>query len=264
LAAPLLGRRPDSFNDEERTRVRDLALALGRLGDIRRERGNPRCLEDYDESIQLYRHIADKSGEAARCFNLGHAYKNVDAIRDLEESERWYRRSLELRPAHDNLSRAQCFAQLGALALRRLEEAAQSGSSGLELDTQFATAIDFYSQALAATPPEAVDSLAAIHNQLGAVYSHSANHLDLAVEQLREAIWCYEVAGDRYMAGAVRSNLAWSLLHATRFADARDYALSAISILEACPIPAAELIRSAQSCLRAAEEALTDEACPPG
>lgn len=235
MAAPLLDRQPQSFSDEERTAVRDLAIALGRLGDVCREREDPCCLEAYDEAIQLYRYIGDQGGEAARCFNLGHAYKNISAIRDLEKAESWYRRSLALRPARDNLSRAQCLAQLGALAYRRLEEVRRSGLSGGAFDAQFATAIDFYQQALAATPPEAMDGIAGIHNQLGAVYSHSASHLDLAVEHLLEAIRCYEVIGDRYMAGAVRNNIAGALLNARRFADAREYALSAINILETYP-----------------------------
>jgi hypothetical protein len=111
-------------------------------------------------------------------------------------------------------------------------------------------------QVLATSPHEAVDGVALIHNQLAAVYSHSANHLGLAIEHLHEAMCCYEATGNQYMAGGVRNNLAWMLLRAGRLAEARDFAQSAPAFLNACSIPAPELIRYAESCLKAAEEGL--------
>jgi len=263
LAVPLLNLQRESLDGQQRAVIRGFATALGRLGDIRRERQDPRCLEAYRESIQLYQHIDEKGGEAARCFNLGHAYKNVHAIQDLDEAERCYRRSLGLRPPHDNLSRAQCLAQLGALALRRLENAIPTGSSDESLGALFEAAIDFYQQALAILPPDALDGIATIHNQLGAVYFHSPSHLNLGIEQLKEALRCYEAIGDRYMAGGVKNNLAGILLRIGRLADARDFAQSAIATLRSCPIPPAELIRSAESCLREAEGLLRLEVSPP-
>ena len=221
-------------------------------------------LELYEEAIHLYQRIGDQSGEAARCFNLGHAYKNIDAILDFDRAEARYRRSLDLRPAHDNLSRAQCLVQLGTVALRRLEDGEKSSSPSDVLDAYFASAIDFYKQALATVPPDAVDGIAVIRNQLAAVYSRSANHLHLAIEQLREVIRCCEVTGDQKMAGGARNNLAWTFFNAGRFAEAREFAQSALSILESSPIPDRAVIRSVLSCLRAAEEGLGAAAPSPG
>ena len=45
--------------------------------------------------------------EAQRALNLGNAYLSVPELRDLDQAEHWYRRSLSIRPADDRLGRAQ-------------------------------------------------------------------------------------------------------------------------------------------------------------
>ena len=47
--------------------------------------------------------IGDRAAEAVAAFNLGHAYKDLPALRDLDAAERWYRRSLELDDPRDRL-----------------------------------------------------------------------------------------------------------------------------------------------------------------
>ena len=263
LAVPLLNVEPSSLDAQQSSVIRGFATALGRLGDVRRERQDPRCLEAYREAIQLYQHIDEKMGEATRCFNVGHAYKNIGVIQDLDQAEVWYRRSLNLRPEHDKLARGQCLAQLGSLALKRLTKAKRSDSADEVLIKEFTAAVDFYKQALELIPVEAVGDIANLHNQLGIAYANSRKHLDLAIEHLQEALRSFEALGEQHMAGGVRNNLAMILLAAGRVAEARDYAEAAITTLEKCRVPSDELIRSAKNVRRDAERRLQLEAPPP-
>ncbi len=46
-----------------------------------------------------YQRIGDTAAEAIAHYNLGHAYMDLPAIRDLDAAEAAYQRSLELRCA---------------------------------------------------------------------------------------------------------------------------------------------------------------------
>ena len=56
-------------------------------------------------------------------FNLGHAYKDLPALRDLDEAERWYQRSLELFAEGDQIGKSKCYSQLGLVAYERFNDA---------------------------------------------------------------------------------------------------------------------------------------------
>ncbi len=107
-AAPLLARPPEALSAGEKNTLRTLAVSIEQLGHIQREQGKPECVETYKESIPI---VSDKlqatAAEAIAAFNLGHAYKDLPALRDLDEAERWYRRSLELFDEGDRLARGQ-------------------------------------------------------------------------------------------------------------------------------------------------------------
>ena len=86
---------------------------MSELGQIQREQGQAGCVEAYQEAVDLSQRIGDRPGEAIVAFNLGHAYTDIPALRDLAQAERWYRRSLELRDERDRLGRGKCLSQLG-------------------------------------------------------------------------------------------------------------------------------------------------------
>ena len=68
---------------------------MSQLANILREQEKPECVEAYEEDYRLSLLIDDKPGAAVTAFNLGHAYKNLPALRDLDAGWRWYRRALE-------------------------------------------------------------------------------------------------------------------------------------------------------------------------
>ena len=80
----------------QRNRIRTLAVSLEALGHILREQGSPDCVAAYEEAIRHCQRIGDTADEAITHFNLGHAYKDLPAIRDLDAAEAAYRRSLDV------------------------------------------------------------------------------------------------------------------------------------------------------------------------
>jgi len=226
-AAPTLAMPLDKLDDAGRNAIRSLAVSLEILAVILREQGKAECVTPSEEAISLYQRIGDRAAEAISAFNLGHAYKNLPALRDLAQAERWYRRSLELSEERDVLGRSKCHNQLGSVARERFKEARAAGRPEGELLRHLNDALRFYLQALDLLPPDAVDDLAGAHNQLGLIY-RNAGDLDRALLHYREAIRYWERAGNLYHAATVRRNVAVALAQAGRLADAREYAHAAL------------------------------------
>jgi len=239
----------------QRNTVRNLAVALERLGNILREQGKPDCVAAYEEAIPLCQLIGDKPEEAILAFNLGHAYMDLPALRDLAQAERWYRRSLELYDERDRLGRSKCLSTLGNVARERFKEARAAKRPEEELLRHLNDAVGFYYQALDLLPPNAVDDLAVTHNQLGNTY-HDAGDLDRALPHYREAIRYLEAAGNLYNAAAVRFNVAVGLYNAGRLADAREYARAALRNFQTYGDRAAEEIQETQRLIEMIERAM--------
>jgi len=226
-AAAALAVPPEALDITQRNAIRWLAVSLAQLGSIQYEQGKPECIEASQEAITLYQRIGDSAAEATRTFNLGHAYQDLPALRDLEQAERWYRRSLELREERDRLGRARCLGELGGVTYERFREARDAQEPESEQLRHLNDAAQFYHQALDLLPANAVNDLAVTHNQLGIIYGE-AGDFDRALTHFREAIRYDEMQGNLYGAGRTRRNVASHLALAGRFADAREYALAAL------------------------------------
>lgn len=231
-AASALALPPEALDGTQRNAIRTLAASLHTLGQIQRELGQAECVKSYEETAGLTHRIGDKAAEASAAFNLGHAYKNLPAIRDLTQAEQWYRRSLELHDEGDRLGRGKCFNQLGLVARERFKEAREAKQPEAELLKQHLNAaLQAYQQALALLPPDAVNDLAVVHNQLGNIY-RDAGDLDRALHHYREGIGYDEASDNFYGAGQTRGNVARALRDAGRLADAREYAHAALRNFE--------------------------------
>ena len=225
-ATSALAQSAEDLESRERT-IRSLAVSLGLLGHIRREMGCESCVPAYEESLELHKLIGNRAGAATCALNLGHALKNLPTLRDLDQAEHWYRRSLELCDESDRLGRSRCLGQLGLVAYERFSEARTTGRAREELLRHLAEAVPFYQEALDLLPADAVNELAVAHNQLGSIYG-TAGDLDHAVQHFRESIHLKEQADDLYGAAQSRFNLAIALFTASRRADALEYAEAAL------------------------------------
>ncbi len=242
-AAPLLTRPRESLDDGQRNMVRSLAVSLEQLGQIRREMASEDCVAAYEEALELAESIDDRAEAAVCAFNLGHAYEEIAAFRDLAQADRWYRRSLELRDERDRLGRGRCFMQLGYVAFERFNEALSSESGEDEFLSHLNEAVRFYNQALGLLPPDAVDDLAVAHNALGAIYGEGAGDVDRALPHYRDSIRLEEQQGNVYGASVTRFNVALALAQSGRPGDALEYARSALRGFESYGESAAEVIQ---------------------
>jgi tetratricopeptide (TPR) repeat protein len=225
-AWPALEIAEEARDKRQRNAIRSLAVSLYQLGDIQRENGNAACAAAYREALDLSEAIDDTATRATCAINLGTAYKDIAALRDLDEAERWYRKSFDLRASGDALGRGRCLGQLGAVAYERFAEARTAKRSAEELARYLSEAARQYEQALDMMPIIAVRERGIIHNQLGNIYN-DAGDIDRALHHYRQELRYCEEVGDVYGAGQTRFNVALALIEARRVVDARAYAEAA-------------------------------------
>jgi hypothetical protein len=225
-ALPLLAQPPDALTANQRNTIRTLAASLVQLADILREQANPDCVAAYQEGYELSLRIDDKPLAAINAFNLGHACKNIPALRDLVQAERWYQRSLELRAKGDNLYIATSLGQLGLVAYERFKEARAQKHPEEEMRQHLNAALGYYQQALALFPPTAVNELAVTHNSLGEIW-RAASDIERTVPHYNKSIRYAEAAQNFYKAAGTRYNVALLFAQQGRFEDALLYAHAA-------------------------------------
>jgi tetratricopeptide (TPR) repeat protein len=207
IATPALALPPAGLDDTARNAIRELTVSLEQLGNIQREQSKPDCVAAFQEAIPLCQHINDRREEGNVAFNLGHARLTIPALRDLDQAERWYRRSLELTDERDRLWRGKCMNQLGSVAYERFLDARSANQLTDQLLRHLDAALGCYQHALSLLPPNAVDDLAVAHNALGSIY-RNAGDFDRALPHFREAVRYLEAASNPYDAAGVRFNVA--------------------------------------------------------
>ncbi len=260
-AAPALELAPEALDEAKRNGIRTLAVSLEGLGNIQRELEQAGCLGSYQEALSLAERIGDRTEAGICAFNLGRAYTGVLAIRDLTQAEDWYRRSLQLRDEYDRFGRSHCYHQLGLVALERFREARTGAEPEAELFRHINAALQSYEEALGLTPPDAVDSLAATHSQLGTIYAE-VHDTDRALPHFRESIRLQETQADLYGAGTSRGNVALLLARSGRLEDAREYAVAALRNYETYGEGAAQKIQKTQELIGQIDQAIAKGGAP--
>lgn len=226
-AAEALTVSAELLDSIQRNAIRSLAASLEQLAIILREQGKSECIILSEEAIKLYQRIDDHYAEAISALNLGNAYKDIPALRDLEQAEHWYRRSLELRDERDQHGNGLCWNSLGHIARERFREARADHRPNEELLRNLNDAIGFFQRALEMLPANAVRDLAVVHNNSGGIYAE-ASDFERALQHYREAIRYHEASGSFYGAALARRNIAVVLARISRLADAMDYARAAL------------------------------------
>jgi tetratricopeptide (TPR) repeat protein len=255
-AAPTLAKPTEAWNTSEKNAVLVLASSLHELAEIQRELGLTGCVEGYREALSLDERIQNSQGAAVCAYNLGRAYQELNEIRDLDLAEQWYRRSFDLRSKEDPIGHAKCLGQLSSVAHERFVATREANRSPGECLGHFSKAEQYCMQALEMLPANAIRSLAPTHHQIGNIY-RDAGQIEAALRHYQEALRHYEGMQDRFAAGQIRGNLARILANVGRFADAREWAQSALRDFEACEnaeqevVMALKLLEEIESALRA-------------
>lgn len=230
-AAPLLARPLEVLSAGEKNTLQNLAASLGQLGSLLRDQQKPECIQTITEQYEVSSKIGDKAGAAIAAFNLGHAYKNLPALRDLDEAERWYRRSLGLFSENDQQGKAKCYSQLGLVEREKFKEAKEAKQPHDKLLKHLNAAIKWYHLALENDSPDNPDDLAIDHNQLGNIY-YDVGDLEQALYHYNQDIHYDEMAGNQYGAGITRRNVAIVLAQNSLLSDALLYARAALRNFE--------------------------------
>ncbi len=207
-AASLLPLFADgSLEDKQRNQLRTLAVSVFTLGQVLMEQGDAECVQHYLETVSYSRRIADKQAEAVSEFNLGHAYKDLAAVRDLDAAEVAYQRSLNLHNPTDTLGCSKCIHQIGMVHHERFSEARQRNEPTETLLRHAQAAEAHYLEALRLCPMDALTDLAPTHNQLGNLYLE-VGQLDDARKHFEQGAQYYGRASAHFNAGETRLNMA--------------------------------------------------------
>ena len=132
------------YNEAQRRALNDLAIATGRLADVLRQKEDAKCVALNEEAIALYELIGEKTAIAIRELNLGHCYKNVPSIRDLEAAEKHYRLAIDNYPENDALARSQAVAQISMTWLDAIRERGEDKPLPQKLKEKLAETIEQY------------------------------------------------------------------------------------------------------------------------
>jgi tetratricopeptide (TPR) repeat protein len=218
--------------ETQRKKIQSLGIALARLADILRERGDSECLVVNQQALANYELIDDRLGVSIRLFNMGHIFKNLESLRDLDKAEYYYSQSYASYPEHDTVSRAQCLAQLGSVALQRFKDEL-GGAKRPDLLTDYVEiALERYEEALVMTRQDNVVDLAGIHNHIGIVYQYLPDGAERALEHFRLAVRYFELSHEIYEAASTRNNAARVLKRLGRFDEALAFAIEALAVFE--------------------------------
>jgi hypothetical protein len=254
-AAAPLARSPETLTDNEKNTIRTLAASSGALGQILRDQSNPECVQPLTEQYELNSKIGDTAGAAIAAFNLGHAYMQLPALRDLDEAERWYQRILELVDKDDHLGQGKGNYCLGHVAYERFKDARKANAPQAELLKHLNAAVAYYQQALALLPPDAVDDIATTNWQLGFIFAE-AGDLERGLNFWQAGINLFEKAGNLFEAGKHQRNISIFMVQADRISDGLLYARAALRNFEPYGQGAADVIQKTQGLIAEIEQAM--------
>ncbi|HEY0782033.1 MAG TPA: tetratricopeptide repeat protein, partial [Thermoanaerobaculia bacterium] len=230
-AGPFLALPADCLTWEQYDAIRSLATSLRELAHIQRETGRSHCVPTYEEALALGERIGDRALASTCAYQLGHAYQDLRALRDLDHAETWYKRSLELQGKHDTLSRGRTCAQLGTVAYERYCAGQRDGGCVGCLPHHLAEAARLFGLALQLLPADAETELDVAHKGLGTICLHRGDP-DRALHHFRHSLRWAERSAERFSAAQTRELMARALLAGSRRSDALHYAEAALRAFE--------------------------------
>jgi len=245
----------DHLTSQQRTQIRNYGTQLAHYGRMLTETDDPRCLSYLQESLALAERLGDTNWQAQMTGSLGNAYMRVPELRDLDEAERWFRRSLSLRPERDRVGRARSLGSLAKVAENRFLVAATQAEPKSVLLKHINEALRDTLAALELFPSDDHVSRAICEDGIGTVYLFAGDMVN-ALSHYQRAIRHFEVQGNVYGAGQTRYSVALLLRNADRLSDALHYAHAALDNFRHVGPGAAADTADAESLIAQLEQAL--------
>jgi tetratricopeptide (TPR) repeat protein len=250
---------PEMRDSAQQHDIHTLAVAVETLGHIQRDQDSPTCVQSYREAIEYFKSLGATQEDAVCEYNLGHAYLAIPSLRDLDEAERRYQKSFDLRRSGDAFGGAICLGQRGLVAVRRFEDARTAKRPVKELLYHLGEAARLYERALDMLPISAVTERGIIHNSLGNIYLEAGDS-DRALHHHQQDIRFCELSGDVFGAGQTRFNVAISLYQIQRFSDARAYAETALANFQEFGVRAVDHIQRTEQLVVLIDQAIAKKA----
>jgi hypothetical protein len=257
LARPALAI-PGTINRQEGDfdEVHALAESLMDLGEVLVERANPDCVAAFEEALRLAELRGDRSQVARITYQLGHAYKDISAIRDFDKAQTWYQLSLEHRDAEDQAGRGNCLQQMSVLGLERFKTVMSGGGRFEDAMPYLEAARQFMEESLRVFPLEQRPTRSRISEHLAMIYLYSAQP-DIALAFFADDLRRKEVLGDVFAAAVCRQNMAFALCIINRPTDALAYAEAALRDFQTFDRSAAADIQKTRELISELEAGLT-------
>ena len=241
-----LSKRPDRLKRGEREALAPLGVALERLGGLLRDKGDAVCGKPLEEALRIALCV-DAKAVATCAMNLGHAYKDIEELRDLDRSEEMY--ELCLREAGAISLQAMAVGQLGRVSRVRLEQALQLGRPASEIERLAREALQRNTEAMRYLTSTNDLARARELRQRGRIFG-LLHQIEEARVPYAEAIAIAEYAGDVRLAGLIKSDFAVDLFDAGLRGEAGQYLAAAMADFERVPGAEGKLRRSELSRIR--------------
>jgi len=242
LEIPVNELRPSQHNG-----IRSLAVSLENLGIAQREQARVDCLTPLLEAYSLCHHLRDRTTGAGVCFNIAQVYHSKLPLRDLDESEKWLERALQLTDSNNLHHQGKCLNELGLVALEKGRDAIDlsrdDGGDGANRLLNEAEHLAL--EALKRLPAHALHDRAVSYATLADIEMWAAN-IPQAVEHLNESIRLHESVEAFDGADDVRINAAVAFALRGRFVEAMEFAGAAHRELTRLRVLPADLERVEQ------------------
>jgi tetratricopeptide (TPR) repeat protein len=230
-AEAFLDKIPKNLEVKSLNIVRNYIVSIEALGRIQENMANRKCIDTFMKAFDNYMNFGFRTEAATVASHLGNAFYILSEIRNLDEAERWFKKSLELYETSDYLGRGNCLHSLGRIFTGRFRKAYKERKARIKYNKE---AIHFYDQALSILPENAAYSRMYYYRSKGLHFIYAKKY-SAASEQFLEAIKINESIGDSYLAADLRFNAALAFFEDGKLPFAIEYAKSSLRYYILCP-----------------------------
>jgi tetratricopeptide (TPR) repeat protein len=219
-------------DDKEAARTfESAAIALSELGGAQVGQRDPQAIQTLERALVFAEWSHVDHVIATVSYNLGVSLIAIEGFSDLDRGGEMLNRALSLLDENNTLQRSRCYGELGFIEMQRAYQAVETGDRA-SAEEYFRLAVASYEQGLALTPPDAKESLANKHGNLGTLHATIGNSAG-AKEHLEAAIRFAEESSQIRVAGIARAQIARLLEEDGQRQAASFYAQRALRDLQA-------------------------------
>lgn len=248
--------------DTPESTLRSLMCALRDLGSVQCEQRDIASIESFREAFEISNQLEEYTAKAALASDLGNAYilsrelivEDETGIwycqgsRDLTKALEWYKKSYILTPPDDKYSRTVAMHGLARVWEHMAIDCVRAHRPIEETKEYLCNAKSTYLELLNLADEEEYEHLAAAHESLGRIFCMTSE-LNKGMLHYRKAIRYRDILGDTYKSAELRQHMATLLAQIHQFANAHEFASSALAGFQKIGKQATKEVADTQTCL---------------